>query len=119
MPKFKDIVYYAIIIVILKGSKMQKSEILENLKQEKSTLEKYYGITKLGLFGSYSRDEAKSNSDIDILFEVKNNTKFSMFQYLKLNQYLEDILHSKVDLVREATVKDALKEYIEKDLIYV
>lgn len=42
-----------------------------------------------------------------------------MFQYLKLNKFLEENLHSSVDLVRESTIKGALKPYIKKDLVYV
>ena len=55
----------------------------------------------------------------DIIFEIDSNKKFSMLQYLKLNQYLETNLQSKVDLVREATLKDTIKPYVQKDLIYV
>ena len=39
-----------------------------------------------------------------------------MFQYLKLNQYLETNLQSKVDLVREATLKDTIKPYVQKKI---
>jgi len=42
-----------------------------------------------------------------------------MFAYLKLNKYLEENFHAKVDLVREAAIKESLKSYISKDVIYV
>ena len=69
-------------------------------------------------FGSFFQNKLIFD-DIDILFVVDSNKKFSMFQYLKLNQYLETNLQSKVDLVREATLKDIIKPYVQKDLIYV
>ena len=98
---------------------MNKEQILSYLKNHKQYLHDTFGLNKIALFGSYARNENKDSSDIDILFEIDSNKKFSMFQYLKLNQYLETNLQSKVDLVREATLKDTIKPYVQKDLIYV
>jgi predicted nucleotidyltransferase len=98
---------------------IDKTNILNYLKEHYSEFQENYHIKKIGLFGSYARDNATSNSDIDIVFEIDENTKFSMFQYLKFNKLLEDAFESKVDLVREANIKDSLKPYIQKDVIYV
>ncbi len=98
---------------------MNRNNILSSLQKLKDNLEDNFGISKIGLFGSYSRNQANDNSDVDIIFEVDKNTKFSMFKYLKLNKLLEDTFQLKVDLVREANVKEALKPYIQKDVIYV
>lgn len=98
---------------------MDKKEILDYLKDQKQFLNDEFGICKIGLFGSYSRDEFTQNSDIDIIFDVDHNQKFSMFKYLKLNKYLEESLHKKVDLVREEALKESLKKYVQKDVIYV
>ncbi|MGE4295458.1 MAG: nucleotidyltransferase family protein [Campylobacterales bacterium] len=97
---------------------MKKDEILNFLKANKEALRSRYGVEKLGLFGSFSRNEANENSDIDILFEVGNGVKLSLFDYLKLSAYLEENLHQKVDLVREAKLKEALKPYVYKDIVY-
>lgn len=42
-----------------------------------------------------------------------------MFQYLKLHKFLEDSLNSQIDLVRESTIKETIKPYIKKDIIYI
>jgi len=96
-----------------------KIDVLERLKSNKKILCNKYNISKLGLFGSFARDEATADSDIDILFEVEENKKLSLFDYLHLAKYLEQTFHTKVDLVRESTVKTALKPYIYKDIVYV
>lgn len=44
---------------------MTKSDILIYLKNKKEELYKIYGITTLGLYGSYARDEASIDSDVD------------------------------------------------------
>ena len=98
---------------------MNKNDVLSSLEKLKHNLENNFGISIIGLFGSYSRNQANPNSDVDIIFEVAKETKFSMFQYLKLNKLLEDTFKLKVDLVREGNVKEALKPYIQKDVIYV
>jgi predicted nucleotidyltransferase len=40
--------------------------ILAKLEENKATIKKY-GVKRIGLFGSYIREEQKSTSDIDIL----------------------------------------------------
>ena len=98
---------------------MTKEEILAYLKSKQQFFHYNFGIKFIGLFGSFSRDEAKDSSDIDILYHLEENKKLSMFKYLKVNSLLEEFFNRKVDLVRDETIKPQVKSYIEKDLIYV
>ena len=98
---------------------LNKQQVVQQLQSQKKYLQETFGLTKIGLFGSVSRGDNRADSDIDILFEIDDKKKFSMFQYLKLNKFLEENLLSSVDLVRESTIKEALKPYIKKDLVYV
>jgi predicted nucleotidyltransferase len=98
---------------------MTKEEILVYLKSQQQFFYDNFGIKFIGLFGSFSRDEAKDSSDIDILYHLEEDKKLSMFKYLKLNSLLEDFFGRKVDLVRDETIKPQIKSYIEIDLIYV
>ena len=98
---------------------MNKIEILKYLKSKQGFFRNNFGIEFVGIFGSFSRDEATDDSDIDILYTIKKDVKFSMFAYLKINRILEDFFHRKVDLVRDETLKPTVKQYIEKDLMYV
>lgn len=98
---------------------MTKEEILAYLKSKQQFFYDNFGIKFIGLFGSFSRDEARDSSDIDILYHIEENKNLSMFKYLKVNSLLEEFFNRKVDLVRDETVKPQVKSYIEKDLIYV
>jgi len=98
---------------------MTKNEILEYLKSKQDFFRNNFGIEFVGVFGSYSRDESTKNSDIDILYKINKDVKLSLFDYLKINTLLEEFFHTKVDLVRDETLKPALKKYIKKDLVYV
>jgi predicted nucleotidyltransferase len=46
-----------------------KAEILQLLKCYKSTAQKKYGMTKIGIFGSVARGEQKEGSDVDVYYE--------------------------------------------------
>jgi len=95
---------------------MTKNEILTFLREKKSYLAEQYGVISIGLFGSYARDEARDDSDIDIVVELQNKNKFMNFFYLKY--YLEEHLKKSIDIGIESTLKPIAKEYIDKDIIY-
>jgi len=96
---------------------MTKKEILSFLHQKKEFLSKKYGVTSIGLFGSYARDEANENSDIDIAVEMKSEHKFMNFFALKY--YLQEQFKKPVDIGIESAIKPIAKKYIEKEIIYV
>jgi len=98
---------------------MKKEDILNYLQQEQNNYYNRFGITFIGLFGSYARDEANKRSDIDILYEIEPNQKLSLFKYLELINELEKSFHKKIDLVRKSTLKPQIKKYILQDLVYV
>ncbi len=68
------------------------------------------GVTKAGIFGSYSRGEAKKRSDVDIL--VKTKKGISLFDFAGIKIELEEKLHKKVDLVEYNMIKPLIKESI-------
>jgi len=96
---------------------MTKDEILNFLRDKKSFLAERYGVLSIGLFGSYARDEARDDSDIDIAVEIESSNKFRSFFDLKY--YLEEQLKKQIDLGIESTLKPIAKEYISRDIIYV
>jgi len=72
---------------------------------------KRYGVKKIGLFGSYARNEQESRSDIDILVEFERGKK-AFDNYMDLKFFLEDLFGDKVDLVIADALKPDLKPYI-------
>ena len=95
---------------------MTRVEILKFLESRKEVFFKKYGVTKIGIFGSYAKDKAKETSDIDIFAEMP--PKFDNF--VKLQEELEKELRHKVDLIRlREKMNPRLKENILKDGLYV
>jgi predicted nucleotidyltransferase len=99
---------------------MTQKEVLAKLRAKKPELMERYGLSRLALFGSFARDEAAEESDVDLLFAVrKEDEKFSLFDYLKLREEFERTLHRPVDLVREETLKPALRHSVYDTLIEI
>ena len=74
---------------------MNREEILDRLKQiDKSK----FGIIELGLFGSYSRNEATDESDIDLLI-IENEINSKIEEKRKIRQCLKSLSYSKDILV--------------------
>ncbi len=93
-----------------------KEDLLLKLRDLKKKLSKKYPIASMALFGSYSRNEQFSHSDIDILVEL--NGKIGS-KFIDLAEELESALGSKVDLVSRNGIKSKYLRAIEEDLIYV
>ena len=76
-------------------------------------------VLKAYLFGSYSKGEADSGSDIELLVE-SDHSKHIGLRFIKMKLDLEKMLHSKVDLFSENAVSKYIKPIIdkEKQMIY-
>jgi len=98
---------------------MKKQDILNYLKSNQEYYYDQFGVKFIGLFGSFARDEANDDSDIDILYKIEKDKKLSMFKYLKLTKQLEDYFQKKIDLVRDETLKPQIKSYIQKQYINI
>jgi predicted nucleotidyltransferase len=96
---------------------MRKDEALKLLAQHKPELIRRFGITDLALFGSTVRDEARPDSDIDVL--VSFDGPATSKRYFGVQFYLEDLLGSPVDLVTDKALRPQLRPYVEKELVHV
>ncbi len=95
---------------------MTKTDILDFLKIHKLEIMQKYSVVKIGLFGSYAKDEADEDSDIDIAIESK---KKDFFIREDLREYLEKHLKKPVDIGYIDSFRDYYKSKIEKEIIYV
>ncbi len=98
------------------SKQIDKTNILNYLKEHYSEFKNKYNVEKIGLFGSYARDEATENSDIDIFVKMKP----SLFDMVAIKEQIENDLNRKVDIIREhKNIKPIFLKMIQKDLIYV
>lgn len=105
---------------------MSANEVFEKLHDLKITFQKD-GINILGVFGSYARGDYTNNSDIDILYEIKDIQAFmqkykgfSAFSKLAdTKEFLKKELAKEVDFVDKDTLNEIGKEFILKEVKYV
>ncbi len=86
-------------------------EIKGTLRKLKPLLKELYGVTEIGVFGSYLRGEQKDKSDLDVLVEFER--PMGLFKFVELENYLSEKIGVKVDLV----MKSALKPRIGKRIL--
>ena len=91
-------------------------EIKSVLSNHKQHLFTDYPIKSMAIFGSFSRNENKENSDLDIVVEF--NDKIGI-RFIDLADEIENIIGFKVDLVSKKGIKEKYLKAIDSDLIYV
>ncbi|MEQ1814315.1 MAG: nucleotidyltransferase family protein [Candidatus Nitrotoga sp.] len=96
---------------------MYRDEVLRLLSEHKPELVRRFGITDLALFGSTVRDEARPDSDIDVL--VSFDGPATSKRYFGVQFYLEDLLGKPIDLVTDKALRPQLRPYIEASAIHV
>lgn len=88
-------------------------EIKQILKEQQPYLAEKYGVTIIGVFGSYVRNQQRADSDIDVLIELERPTRISLLGLVELEHYLSDVLGIKVDVA----IKQNLKKRIGKRIL--
>ena len=92
---------------------MRRDDVLRVLGEHKDEFARF-GVKALSIFGSVARDEAREDSDLDVLVEFDGPTKFQ--PYMDLKFFLEDILTCKVDVATPQMLRPELRDAIERDL---
>lgn len=96
---------------------MNKQEVVYFLSCFKATHQDKYQIRKIGIFGSFARDEMKDDSDIDVVVDIAEPDLFAL---IGIKQDLEAQLRRPVDIVRyRANMNAFLKRRIDREAVYV
>jgi predicted nucleotidyltransferase len=104
-------------MLILRKAIMKRNNALALLRTIKPILAQQFGVTQLALFGSTARNEARDNSDLDILVSFDGPATSARYFGVQFN--LEDQLGCTVDLVTEKALRPELRPFIEKEAINV
>ncbi|KPL14006.1 MAG: nucleotidyltransferase [Bacteroides sp. SM1_62] len=75
-------------------------------------------VFKAYLFGSYARDDAQEESDVDILLEL-DYTEHIGLEYVQMKIDLEKILNKSVDLVTEKALSKYIKPIVDKEKVLI
>ncbi|WP_373512237.1 nucleotidyltransferase family protein [Persicitalea sp.] len=94
-----------------------KGQILDLLIQHRLDIQKY-GAAKIGLFGSFARNQQNDDSDVDLLVEFEDGKK-TFKNLVHLSYYLQDLIPRKVQLVTWMGLADFVKREVTKEIEYV
>lgn len=97
---------------------MTREDILEYLRSHRTDLREGFGVQHIGLFGSYARNDAREDSDVDLVVELEAGRK-TLRNYFSLKRHLEAGLGRPVDLGMEGALKPLVREAVRKDVLYV
>jgi hypothetical protein len=95
-----------------------KDQILTFLAQNKKLFRAKFHIVRIGLFGSYAREEQNQNSDLDILVEFEENTQDLYELKIQLKEFFQIQLGIDIDICREKYIKPRFKSSILKETVY-
>lgn len=97
---------------------MKGFDLIKNIiTQHKRELRRRYNVKEIGVFGSWVKGEQKKRSDLDILVDFEK--PIGLFDFIDLEEYLETLLATKVDLVSRKALKPRIGERILKEVIYL
>jgi predicted nucleotidyltransferase len=95
-----------------------RQEIVAYLRNNKKLFYEKFGVTRMGIFGSFERDEQTRSSDIDMVIEMEKGRK-NIHTFLQLKRFLEKEMARKIDLGFEHSLKPIVRDKIKGKIIYV
>lgn len=97
---------------------MHQEQILTFLIENKTFFRERFHVVRIGIFGSFARNEQNLNSDIDILIELEKNAPHVYDLKWGLREFLKKQFQREVDICNLKHIKPYAKEYVLKDVIY-
>jgi predicted nucleotidyltransferase len=95
-----------------------RTDLLQRLSEHSPEI-KTFGVSQLGLFGSFARDtKVTSESDVDFLVDFESGKK-TYDNFIELSFFLEDLLGRKVDLVTPQSLSKYIGPHILKEVQHV
>ena len=95
---------------------MTRDELLAKLRALKPDLQRDYGVTRLRLFGSHARDEARADSDVDLIVDLQEPLGLDFFG---MEIELAGRLGKKVDLATPGGLHRVIKERVLSEAVDV
>jgi uncharacterized protein len=94
---------------------MRRDEALAILADHRQDLESF-GVKSIAIFGSVARNEARGDSDVDVLVEFA--VPIGFFELIRLERHLGDLFGRRVDLTTPGGLKRQLRDRILREAVY-
>lgn len=91
---------------------------MQYLRENESFFRSEFHVSKIGIFGSFARNEQRPDSDVDILVELDSNASNVFDLKWALRELLKQKFAREVDICNSRHIKPFAKEFILKDAVY-
>jgi len=99
---------------------LSTEKVIELLQEKHAYLAAEFGVSKIGLFGSYAKGQSSATSDVDLFVEFERPIGF---RFIELVDYLENLLGQKVDVLTSAGIQniriERIARSISQSIVYV
>lgn len=96
---------------------MTLADIKNKLTALKPELHQRFGVSEIGVFGSWVRGEQKETSDIDVLVDFDRFV--GLFELMELQDYLEEVFGCNVDIAPKDSLRKHIGKYILAEVEYL
>jgi predicted nucleotidyltransferase len=96
----------------------RRSGVIKKLESEAPAIRSQYGVTKIGIFGSFARGEQTRTSDVDVLVDFASGHA-TLKNFVGLAEYLESIFNRNVDLITVEGLDKYICQRVEAEVIWV
>ena len=97
---------------------LTSTEIIGFLRQNKPYISEHFYCSKIGLFGSFARNEQTEESDIDILVWFSDDAPDLYTIEIRLKEYLKKQFNRDIDICSEKWIKPVFRPLVTKEAIY-
>ena len=83
---------------------------------------KKWHVLEFSLFGSVLRDDFREDSDIDVLVEFENDSRYSLFDLVDMQEQLRELFGREVDILEKAAMRNPFRKHSilnSRRIIYV
>ncbi len=90
---------------------MTSREAIRRLGRNRQKLARFH-VAHMSVFGSTARDEATFHSDVDLLVEFEPEARVGLFTFVRLQDFLADIMGSRIDLATPGALRPEMRDQI-------
>jgi uncharacterized protein len=94
-----------------------KEELIGRILLDKDKIASY-GVERLGIFGSFVRDQVQENSDVDFFIHFQLEYK-TLRNFIGLSNFLSELLGRKIEIVTPQSLNQFIGKYIQQEVEYI
>ncbi len=96
---------------------MTREAVIEILRAHETPLRRQ-GVQRAALFGSAARNEARADSDLDIMVDIDPAAHVDIYDYVGITQYIAQLFPVAVDVADHAMLIEPVRQTAERDAVY-